>query len=839
MKAWATLEKVFFPYIASPSRYLGNEVFAAPVSADSTADFISLCFAGSYEESFNYPFYELLYRMGNDLPGVALERAFRPPEDARQRLQELGIPLFTVESRRPLVEGKAIVFYVPEYTHVPGVAGLLRLMGLPSWRSERGEAHPLVVAVIPWRMNGQVLRPLVDLLVCGECPVTVSWLVAEIAGAVSPRSLPGDYLQKNLPHGIRQVDSQENLAPVWLLRPGAQPASPVHFKPLIPFHNTRIGPDENLQFSAIGQGCSGCELGSQSHSAELPFLVRLSGALAQHLRHAGFHEFALYCQGGTRLAQQWWHFLKEQVLEANQSIQWDGQMVSVPGSSVGAFVVWLKQQEFYLGPLAASLKGRLYLNRFFRNEDLEQMCHWLVLRGWKHLRLVTLMGVPGDGAASVATFADFLGDLQQELRRLDWDHPPQISIQLEPWLPLPFTPYQWEGLPGLSRLAAIQQRWLEELTARELAVRAVPLPARLLCAWLSRADGVPPEVLEALDRSVNQPEQAVDLPDAAWKQGLAPLSVTTPLPWQAWMAGPGFSRLSREKRRLGSFTALPSCTGRVCLADGMERQVFRALLKGGKGLESPPPRQDESQGAERAVLTYGRRGRRREGATPPVRQRIRLRYVKQGSARFFSQADVARAFEIAARRARLALIYSRGKSPRPRFSFAPPLPIGLASVAEYLDLEVELNRPTNIQQQLNAYLPEGLQVVQYKTLFNKGPSLATSINLWEYEVYFDGPLPLTETQLQDWLNQSEIPWVRHTPQGPVTFDLRPFVDGAELRSDKLILWIRKHGDRMARITEVLDSLFGSAHLDYRQFFTQRTEQWIEGLDGRVRPLEVV
>lgn len=843
MKARAALEKTFFPYIASPSRFLGNEVFKEPISVEDSDDFVTLCFAGSYEESLNQPFYELIYRFGNRIPGVVLERAFLPSMDARERLQKIGLPLFAVESRRPVAEGKAIVLYAPEYHHFPAVAEVLRLSGLPSLRAEREEGHPLAVAVIANRMNGQVLRPLVDLLVCGESPEALRWVLENITAAASPRVWASRCQQAGLPEGITLVDAQPQLAPVLRLQSAAKTTSPMHFKPLVPFHDVRAALAEGLHVSTLGKVCSDCALGSNSRPSSLPGLVQLTETLLKQLVQAGYEEFRLYCSGQVQIAQLWWQYLKERVLEEGNSVVWDGRSFSFSGYLPGHFVSWLKQQPFVLGPLAASSKGRIYLNRFYRNEDLEQALLWLARRGWKQLRLVVVFGVPGDDAAAVEQMVDFLASLPTKLLQLDPESPARLSVQLEPWLPYAFTPYQWEALPSLPGLEAVQQSWAERLTARGVPFRTAPVLRRLIAAWLSRAAADQVEALKTLGTLDGQTgtEAAESLAatsaGAFLTTGLPALSVTMDLPWQRWMESSELSQLFREKRRLGSFTVEPDCGHRVCLADGMEREAFQSLVKWGKASALPTGRQMPGGATGSPVTVYGRRGRRRGPSAPPVRQRLRVRYARQGKARFFSQGEVARAFEIAAKLGRIALIYSQGKMPRPRFSFGPPLPVGLASVAEYLDLEVELARPTHIEQQLNPHLPEGLQVVQYKPLLSKGPSLAASINLWEYEIYLESQ-NFSKSQLQGWLNQAEIPYIRHTAEGPVQLDLRPFVAKVELEQDKMILWIRRISDRVARVTEVLESLFGAANLDYRQFFIQRTEQWIEGPDGRISPLEL-
>ena len=73
--------------------------------------------------------------------------------------------------------------------------------------------------------------------------------------------------------------------------------------------------------------------------------------------------------------------------------------------------------------------------------------------------------------------------------------------------------------------------------------------------------------------------------------------------------------------------------------------------------------------------------------------RVRFRFAKLGKVRFTSQRDVARMWERALRRAGLPLAYTEGFSPRPQLSFGLALPTGCESLAEYLDVALDDDRP--------------------------------------------------------------------------------------------------------------------------------------------------
>src|SRR3954467_11812626 len=94
-------------------------------------------------------------------------------------------------------------------------------------------------------------------------------------------------------------------------------------------------------------------------------------------------------------------------------------------------------------------------------------------------------------------------------------------------------------------------------------------------------------------------------------------------------------------------------------------------------------------------------------------QRLRIRYAKRGPLRFTSHRDVARAFERALRRAGVPMAFSQGFSPHPKISWIGASPTGVASEAEYVEIQViERVDPAGLVPRLDAAMPTGLDVLE-------------------------------------------------------------------------------------------------------------------------------
>ena len=115
--------------------------------------------------------------------------------------------------------------------------------------------------------------------------------------------------------------------------------------------------------------------------------------------------------------------------------------------------------------------------------------------------------------------------------------------------------------------------------------------------------------------------------------------------------------------------------------------------------------------------------------------KVRLRYAKRGKLRFTSHRDVARAFERALRRAGLPMAYSQGYSPHPKVSWVGAAPTGVASEAEYVEIQlVDHVDPELVRAQLDAALPAGIAVLEGVLAGPGGLAERIEASRWRIEV---------------------------------------------------------------------------------------------------------
>lgn len=161
--------------------------------------------------------------------------------------------------------------------------------------------------------------------------------------------------------------------------------------------------------------------------------------------------------------------------------------------------------------------------------------------------------------------------------------------------------------------------------------------------------------------------------------------------------------------------------------------------------------------------------------------KIRIKFTKQGTMKFIGHLDLMRYFQKVMRKADVDICYSEGFSPHQIMSFAAPLGVGLTSLGEYVDIEVNSTGSTpEMLARINAAMVEGITVTAYKKLPDHAGNAMSLVAAADYTVVFRPEYePENRTAftagLQDFLKKEEI-WIKKkTKKGERDVNIRPMI----------------------------------------------------------------
>jgi radical SAM-linked protein len=154
----------------------------------------------------------------------------------------------------------------------------------------------------------------------------------------------------------------------------------------------------------------------------------------------------------------------------------------------------------------------------------------------------------------------------------------------------------------------------------------------------------------------------------------------------------------------------------------------------------------------------------------------RALFEKTGNAVWISHLDLMRLFQRAFKRAGLPLTHTQGFNPRPSVSIAMPLSVGVESVCELLDFDLDgVEVPCDeIRERLNDALVDGVRVLD---VYNNGSKIK-NLALLRSEVtleYDDGVPSGAGEQIRDLFTRPNLPVEKKGKNGIVEQDIIPMI----------------------------------------------------------------
>ncbi len=142
---------------------------------------------------------------------------------------------------------------------------------------------------------------------------------------------------------------------------------------------------------------------------------------------------------------------------------------------------------------------------------------------------------------------------------------------------------------------------------------------------------------------------------------------------------------------------------------------------------------------------------------------VRVFFTKTGMAKYISHLDLMRCMTRALRRAQIPLWYTEGYNPHLFMTFARPLPLGVESLCESMDIRL-VGEMTfrEIKTRLNDALPRDITVVSVAKPAHKPTEIAFAD--YEIQLYTDDPAALLHA-MENRFAADTLPVLKKAKQG--------------------------------------------------------------------------
>jgi len=160
---------------------------------------------------------------------------------------------------------------------------------------------------------------------------------------------------------------------------------------------------------------------------------------------------------------------------------------------------------------------------------------------------------------------------------------------------------------------------------------------------------------------------------------------------------------------------------------------------------------------------------------------VRVWFKKIGSARYISHLDLNRCMSRAIHKAKIPLWYTQGFNPHAFITFALPLSLGIGGERESMDVkldDVDITREELIER-LNLALPDDIPVFDVTEPVMKPGLIAYASFLITLDTEARNPIEIAD-KIKELFKSDEIIVPKHTKNGFVDLDLKPFLDKTEV-----------------------------------------------------------
>ncbi len=869
-KIKSDIEEKILPFVEKPGRYIGNE-FNIIVKPDARIR-IALCFPDIYEIGMSYIGFKILYNIVNKIEWASAERVYAPWVDAEEIMRKENIPLFSLETKRPLKFFDVVGFTFQYELHYTNVLNILELGGIPVFSKDRTESDPIVIAGGPVACNPEPMSAFVDAFLLGDGETLLPRFLELVYkmkkdGAkrdeillTAGKTLQGVYVPKFYEpiyedgkyKGIKKLHDE---LPLPIKRNVIAELKPEYYpdKPVVPLIEVIHDRFQLEIMRGCTQGCRFCNAGMIYRPVRERSVDDLINETRRVIENTGYEEMSL-----VSLSTSDYSLLPELMSKNYELVREKRVIPSFPSlrpqtynEGIAKFVREGGTSGLTFAPEAGTERLRRVINKQSSEEDFYRAVEIAIDYGWRFVKLYFMMGLPTE------TYEDLDGILRIAenvvniaCRKKVYNM--EVHVSVSPFSPKAHTPFQWERQNSIEELLDKTKYLKSKNKCKNIRLDIRDPRVTTLETILGRGDRRISNVIYSAWRKGAKFDAWTDKMrfdiwmEAMDENGLKVEDYTREFgkdeifPWDHIFMGVLKKFLWRDRQKAYQEAMIPDCRPEdICHACGAcDFKTIKMLIR------SQIDKKVESDFVSEVINTgedsiWVDKSDAMKNPKPLKTYSYRMKYTKEGYLRFISHLDVVRLFNRVFRKSGLKVAYTQGFHPLPKFSFSPPLQIGYTSICEYLDFELfEDLEPEEIKNLLLPNLPDGMRIIDIKKIEKQRKSLDSRINLFEYKVYW------TSDDLRDkifaFLANEEILVQKSKSNGKAKIiNLRKYVDEIVFESDGFRLRIKRDDNGvMPKVEQVIESIMGLSGSEIKKIRVERTGQFIckDGL--LIDPIEI-
>ena len=522
---------------------------------------ICLLYPNTYRTAMSNLGFQTVYARLNAEPDILCERAFLPDPAELQEYRSSRTPLLSLESQLPVSGFDLLAFSISfesDYLHLPL---MLELAGLPLFTADRQDGMPLIIGGgAALFLNPEPVADFFDAICIGEAepllpqllealediqgaPRAEAWpRLARCPGVYVPSLYEVEYRDNSLAAIVPRSAAPARVARLWAEDLDECPTGSEIISP-----HTEFGDMHLLELSrGCPRGCRFCAAGF----IYLPFRQRSVELMKQEADRALEHHRKL---GLVAAAVGDYHGIGElcrHILASGGAVSVSSLRIDGLDDDMIDVLVASGHKTATLAPEGGSQRLRDLIRKGISEEQIFAACDRLIGRDILNLKLYFIIGLPTETDEDMEEMVSLVARLRERVvdraranRRLG-----EIVLSINPFIPKPFTPFQWCGMCSskvLEQRVKFLQRNLGKLP--NVRVQVESLKDAQVQALLSRGDRRLAGLIVAVHRTGSLRRAAKELGLDVEGMVTRCYQLTELFPWDI-IDNPGRERLLSEYR---------------------------------------------------------------------------------------------------------------------------------------------------------------------------------------------------------------------------------------------------------------------------------------------------
>ncbi|HJQ14456.1 MAG TPA: TIGR03960 family B12-binding radical SAM protein [Anaerolineales bacterium] len=496
--------------VQKPGRYVGGELNSIVKDWDQITTRVAFVFPDIYDIGVSNVGLKILYDQVNQREDALAERAYAPWLDMEALMREYEIPLYALESKRPLADFDILGISLPYETLYTNTLNVLDLAGIPVRSEERDETHPLIVAGGHSTMNPEPMHAFVDAFVIGEGEEVIHDIINAVQRFKDPNRrtfqredllkelarIQGVYVPRFYEAYYLEDDTVSHIEPTI---PDVPKIITKRIVPVLPPPPTRfIVPNIDIVHNRVSveimrgctRGCRFCHAGMITRPVRERTVEEVLQAAEEAIKNTGFEELALLSLSSS----DYTHVL-ELVTKVGEKFGGTHLKIGLPSLRIESVSIDLMEKlrdsrsgGFTLAPEAATERMRRIINKFIPDEDIINTTREIYRRGWTTIKLYFMIGHPSETLEDVQAIADLCRRVLAEGRKVI-GMKAKLNVGVSTFVPKSQTPFQWVSCDTPEQIRAKHSLLRRELMRdRNIKLSLTKAEDSFLEAWLSRGD---------------------------------------------------------------------------------------------------------------------------------------------------------------------------------------------------------------------------------------------------------------------------------------------------------------------------------------------------------------